>query len=177
MCCVCLFDLHKKNVRVAGTCWRDEMNTKCHPPPSILRIVSLLLFHPGSAAAALLNSFSFIPGPFRSTLLNDPCQQVDLSLEQNKIKCVFLVVWGSFYNRKATSLIPDCAGMWAGGQVNRFGCFSKVIFQVEWTKRFTQSSIRKTSLSWGVPVFLATRNIILLLSPSFSALYSLMVIF
>lgn len=63
-----------------------------------------MLFLTGSAAA-LLNRFSFIPSPFHSTLLNQPCQQVDPSLEQNKIKLIFPVILNLFYNIKATSLI------------------------------------------------------------------------
>lgn len=92
------------------------MNIKCHPPPQILCIVFLLLFLTGSAAA-LLNRFSFIPSPFCSTLLNDPCQQVDHSLEQNKIKLIFPVVLNLFYNIKATGLFlswssKGCTGTW-----------------------------------------------------------------
>jgi len=68
-----------------------------------------LLFLTGSAAP-LLNRFSFIPSSFCSSLLNDPCQQVDPGLEQNKIRLIFPAVLNLFYNIKAIGLILHCSG-------------------------------------------------------------------
>lgn len=131
----------------------------------------MLLFLTGSATAALLNRFSFIPSPFCSALLNDPCQEVDASLEQNKIKLIFPVVLNLFYSIETISPIPRWSSKACSGTqvelpslthaqsgvstwVSRFACFyicqkaegAQDIFPHSWDCRGTSACMRSVQM-------------------------------